>query len=135
MNPTTKSRKPVLLIVEDEVENQKFFEIILRKKFETDFCDTKKSMNKLLKENEYDAVIMDISLKDGNDGVELIKEIRNNTMTSHLPIICLSAHIFAENKIKAEQAGADIYLTKPIKAKRLVDTVEELVASVINEKK
>lgn len=135
MNQDSKSRKPALLIVEDELENQKFFELILRKKFETDFCDTKKSMNKLLRDNAYNAVIMDISLKDGSDGVELIKEIRSNTKTSHLPIICLSGHVYGENRSKAEQAGADIYLTKPVKGQHLVSTVEELIVTVLKEKR
>jgi DNA-binding response OmpR family regulator len=135
MNKSAKSRNPALLIVEDEIENQKYFELILRKKFDTDFCDTKKSMNKLLNDNEYNAVIMDISLKDGSDGVELIKEIRSNVKTSHLPIICLSAHAYGENKLKAEQAGADVYLTKPVKGQHLIRTVEELIVTDLNEKK
>lgn len=129
MNKEIEIKKAAILIVEDELESQKFFELVLRKKFDVDFCDSKKSMNDLLEKKFYDAVIMDISLKDGNNGVELIKEIRNSSKRYDVPIICLSAHAYEENKRKAKEAGADVYLTKPVKAQLLVTTLEELVFS------
>ena len=55
--------KQKILVVEDEIENQKYLQLILRKKFNVDFCDSKNSMINLLAENEYIIIIMDISLK------------------------------------------------------------------------
>ncbi|MBK9097553.1 MAG: response regulator [bacterium] len=129
MNKEINSKKAVILIVEDEVESQKFFELILRKKFEMDFCDSLRTMNTLLKEKIYDAVIMDISLKDGNNGFDLIKEIRRSSTRTEIPIICLSAHMYDEDKLRAKQAGADVYLTKPVKGQLLVSTLEELLVA------
>ncbi len=135
MNQETSEKKTTILIVEDEFESQKFFELILRKKFDIDFCDTKISMDSRLKEKQYDAVIMDISLKDGSNGVDLIKEIRRYSGSAGIPIICLTAHVYGENRIKAKQAGADVYLTKPVKGQLLINTLEELVSTQIKEKK
>lgn len=129
MNKEINSKKAAILIVEDEVESQKFFELILRKKFEMDFCDSRKTMNTLLKEKIYDAVIMDISLKDGNNGFDLIKEIRRSSTRTEIPIVCLSAHMYDEDKHKAKQAGADVYLTKPVKGQLLVSTLEDLLVA------
>lgn len=129
MNQEIQIKKAVILIVEDEFESQKFFELVLRKKFDVDFCESRKSMNDLLEKKVYDAVIMDISLKDGNNGVDLIKEIRSSLMRTEIPIICLSAHAYEENKIKAKQAGADVYLTKPVKGQLLLSTLEELLVT------
>ena len=42
MNKTNLEIKPKILIVEDELENQKYFELILKQKFAVDFCDNKK---------------------------------------------------------------------------------------------
>jgi len=48
MNRTKLEKKPNILLVEDELESQKYFELVLKKKFEVDFCDSKKSMYTLL---------------------------------------------------------------------------------------
>lgn len=135
MSKESKVKKFKILIVEDEIESQRYFELILRKKFKIDFCDSKKSMNSLLEEKNYDAVIMDISLKDGSNGVELIKEIRHFPSKVDIPIVCLSAHVYGENKLRAKQAGADVYLTKPVKAGLLLNTLEELVTENLQEGK
>lgn len=135
MNKNNNIKRTAILIVEDEVESQKYFELILRKKFNVDFCDSRKSMNDLLAKNVYDVVIMDISLKDGSNGVDLIKEIRSSKTKTHLPIVCLSAHVYGENKNEAKQAGADIYLAKPVRHQVLLSTLEELLITNTNQKK
>jgi len=135
MNKSNPEMKPRILIVEDELESQKYFELILKKKFDIDFCDTKKTMYSFLSNQNYDVIVMDISLKDGVNGVDLIKELKRNTTDTNIPIICLSAHAFSEDRLKAEEAGADIYLTKPIKSQILINAIDELIAISLDEKK
>jgi len=135
MNKAKLEKKPRILIVEDELESQKYFELILKKKFDLDLCDTKKSMYSLLSKQVYNVIIMDISLKDGTNGVDLIKELKKSTSNINTPIICLSAHAFGEDRSKAEDAGVDIYLTKPIKGKILINTLEELIVKSWGVKK
>ena len=120
--------KQKILVVEDEIENQKYLQLILRKKFDVDFCDSKKSMFSLLAENKYVVIIMDISLKNGCNGVDLIKELKRKSDYKDIPIICLSAHAYGENKRKAEALGADIYLTKPVNNKVLLSAIDKLIA-------
>ena len=134
MNVDTFESKSKILIVEDELESQKYFELILRKKFAVDFCDNKKSMYTFLSNRNYDVIVMDISLKDGANGIDLIRELKRNTSNINIPIICLSAHSFGEDRSKAEEAGADVYLTKPIKSQILISTIDELIAISLDEK-
>ena len=135
MNKSNPEMKPRILIVEDELESQKYFELILKKKFDVDFCDTKKTMYSFLSKQDYDVIVMDISLKDGVNGVDLIKELKRNTSEINMPIICPSAHAFNEDRSKAEEAGADIYLTKPVKSQILITAINELIAISLEEKK
>jgi DNA-binding response OmpR family regulator len=128
-------KKSRVLIVEDELESQKYFELILKKKFDVDFCDTEKSMYSLLKNQEYDVIVMDISLKGGVNGMDLIKKLKRNTSDINIPIICLSAHAFSEDRLKAEKAGADIYLTKPVKSQILITAINQLIAISHDKKK
>ena len=119
--------KPRILIVEDEIENQRYLQLVLRKNYEIDFCDTKNSMFDLLIKNEYDTIIMDISLKNGYTGIDLISELKRKPEYKNIPIICLSAHAFGEQRKKAEQLGAEAYLTKPVSNKVLLDTLDKLI--------
>jgi len=57
-----------------------------------------------------------------------------NTSNTNIPIICLSAHSFGEDRSKAEEAGANTYLTKPIKSQILINAIDELVAISPDEK-
>jgi two-component system, sensor histidine kinase and response regulator len=136
MNKAKLEKKPIILIVEDELESQKYFELILKKKFEVDICDTKKTMYNLLSKKDYDAIVMDITLKDDTNGVDLIRELKRNKSGNNIPIICLSAHAYGEERLKAEVAGADSYLTKPVSNKVLLTTLDKLVGvSHSDEKK
>jgi two-component system KDP operon response regulator KdpE len=56
-----------------------------------------------------DLVILDLGLPDG-DGVDFISDLRR---WSAVPVIVLSARVHEEEKIRALDAGADDYLTKP----------------------
>jgi DNA-binding response OmpR family regulator len=62
---------------------------------------------------EPDAVLLDIMLPDGN-GLEICRKLRAGDSTKHLPIIMISAH-FPPMTREATEAGANGYLTKPIK--------------------
>ncbi|HSW56650.1 MAG TPA: response regulator [Ignavibacteriaceae bacterium] len=134
MNKDKLETKPKILIVEDELENQKYFELVLKKKFEVDLCDTRKSMYNLLSKKDYDVIVMDISLKGGTNGVDLIIELKRSTSNINIPIICLSAHAFGEDRLKAEDAGADVYLNKPIKSQTLINALNELIAISLEKK-
>jgi two-component system KDP operon response regulator KdpE len=67
-----------------------------------------------------DAAIVDLLLPDGN-GVELCTELRS---WSTMPILVLSALDEEEHKVRALQAGADDYLTKPFSASELLARLE-----------
>ena len=129
------SNKPKILVVEDEIENRKYLQLVLKKKYDLDFCDTKKSVFGLLDEKKYDVIIMDISLKNGYSGIDLIKDLKRKPVYKNIPIICLSAHAYGENKRKAQELGADIYLTKPVTNKVLLSTLDKLIVDTNSKEK
>ena len=105
MQPT-----PVALLVEDEPQIRRFVRAALESEgwqiFEAATmqrglidCGTRKP----------NLVILDLGLPDG-DGVDFILDVRK---WSRVPIIVLSARVNETDKIKALDAGADDYLTKP----------------------
>ncbi len=122
-----KINKSKLLITEDDTESQKLLQLILKKDFEIDICDSAQSFFNRLNENKYDAVLMDISLKGGKNGLDIVREMRKKSKFKNLPVVGLSAHVFTQDRIKAKEAGIDAYLTKPINNSVLIETLKKLI--------
>ena len=115
--------KPRLLIVEDDLENQKFLKIFLRKKFDIDICDSADTFYEKLEKHNFDIILMDISLRGPKDGLELTKEIRNNKKYKNIPIVGLSAHAYQKDRDNAYRAGIDIFITKPVQGELLTKSL------------
>ncbi len=106
--------KPRILITEDDSENQRFLGMFLRKNFITDICDSDITLYEKLRNNSYDVILMDISLKGEKNGLELTKELKADPEFKDIPIVCLTAHAFKTDIENAINAGVDIFLTKPV---------------------
>lgn len=61
------------------------------------------------------------------DGLTLCRNIRNNDVTSHIPIIVITAKVTEEERIEGLKAGADAYLTKPFNSDELKTRVDKLL--------
>jgi CheY-like chemotaxis protein len=127
MDTKKRNRNPKILITEDDLENQKFLELILKRNFEVDVCDSETTFYQKLSEKHYDGIIMDVSLNGERTGVEIVKELKKDPTYKNIPVVCLSAHVFSQIQRQALDAGADAYLTKPIRNKELIDTLTKLV--------
>lgn len=102
--------RKTILIVEDDKYIIHFLSISLK---EEDYglwvAKTVKEAVSLFYANRPDLVILDLGLPDG-DGMEVIESIREIADT---PIIIVSARLDEDEKIRALDAGADDYVTKP----------------------
>ena len=79
---------------------------------------------KLVKENDFDLVILDIMLPEMN-GLEVCKEIRKTN--NHVPILFLTALGTSENIVLGLESGGDDYLVKPFKFIELVARIKSLL--------
>lgn len=105
---------PVLLIVEDDIENLKFLKILLKNNFQIESCDNAEDFMSILDQKNIDVILMDITIRGSKDGLQLTKEIKNNSKYSHIPIVGLTAHAFQKDKLNAMRAGVDYFFTKPV---------------------
>jgi two-component system KDP operon response regulator KdpE len=117
---TAGSPKPVVIVVEDEAQIRRFVRLAL----ETEDCIVHEA--ETLQRGLIDAgtrhpdlVILDLGLPDG-DGVDFIHDLRN---WSQIPVIVLSARSDEADKVRALDAGADDYLTKPFGTPELIARV------------
>lgn len=120
--------KPKILIVEDDYENQKFLQLFLKKKFIVFVCDSEQDFYQYLNSYQIDIILMDISLRGQKDGLQLTQEIKNSEKFKSIPVVCLTAHAFQQDKENALNAGVDVFLTKPVSNSYLMDTLLNIVA-------
>ena len=76
-------------------------------------------------------ILMDINLP-GISGIEALKILREDPATAHIPVVALSANAMPRDIATGLEAGFFRYLTKPIKVKEFMDTLN--VALVYAEK-
>lgn len=116
-------KKGRILVVEDDEINQIVIKNILQEAgFTVDIAENGTRAIQKLKENKFDAILMDIQMPE-MDGIEATKLIREELKLKTVPIIGLSAHAFKEEKQKALDAGMDDYLTKPVNPEELFKTL------------
>ncbi len=76
-------------------------------------------------DGEFDLVLMDVQMPelDGIEATALVRQ-REQATGGHLPIVAMTAHAMKGDRESCLEAGMDAYLSKPIRARELFDTVE-----------
>lgn len=68
------------------------------------------------------------------DGIQLLKELKKNANTSHIPIILLTSQVEFSNRIEGLVQGADGYLCKPFNMEELMVLITNLIANRVRLK-
>jgi two-component system KDP operon response regulator KdpE len=106
-----------ILVCDDEPHIVRALKIVMREAgFEALPAETASEALQVATLGRPDAAILDLVLPDG-DGVEVCRAIRE---WSEMPIIVLSAVGDEDHKVRALEAGADDYVTKPFSPRELV---------------
>ena len=88
--------------------------------------DCAKDFYKRLSEKIPDLILLDIMLPD-EDGLSILKRIRNVPETKRIPVIMVTAKTTEIDKVKGLDSGADDYLTKPFGVMELISRVKALL--------
>ncbi len=114
-----------ILVVDDDSVTRKFLAFLLKTEgFEIiPAQDGMEGLEKLAEQN-FDLVITDLNMPR-MDGVEFIRNIRENSETSDLSVILLTTEADDETRKIGLQAGASEYMTKPVTKELLIKRVRE----------
>ncbi len=120
---TTGKVKPVILLVEDDINNRKTLEVILKGKYETPGAVSVNEAKMQLSKHQVDLIILDLSLEGDEDGLDLVAFIKADKGLKDIPIIAVTAHAFITDRDNVLNAGCNDYMSKPINIKSLLDMV------------
>lgn len=74
-----------------------------------------------------DAIVLDMMMP-GCSGLDVLRQLRTDPLMKHIRVILLTARAQAEDRARAEAAGADRFMSKPFSPAELSAVVAELVA-------
>ncbi|MCH7411491.1 response regulator [Belliella sp. DSM 111904] len=121
-----EQEKPILLIVEDNVELKKFLKDQFKSKYEVITAKNGKSgLNKIMKSGPA-IVISDVMMPE-MDGIELCRHVKSNEALCHTPVILLTAKNAHQNRIEGLDYGADDYISKPFNIQELQAKVKSIL--------
>jgi two-component system, NarL family, sensor histidine kinase BarA len=113
-----------LLIVEDDDLTLKFFQIYLGKYFEITCCKSAEEFYAKIDKQQYDLLIMDLSLRGSKDGLVLTRELRQMKNYENTPVFAVTANALKRDEDAAYKAGVSRFLRKPIDNKVLLEEIK-----------
>jgi len=125
-NPSKTTKKQTVLLVEDNDDFRFYLKDNLKETFYIiEAANGKEGWQKALSLHP-DIMVSDISMPEMN-GKDLCRKIKNDSRTSHIPIILLTALIGEEEELKSLEFGANDYMTKPFNFEILVSKIKNLL--------
>lgn len=127
---TPSSRKAnSVLVVDDDPQMRSYLETNLSDKFNVyTAADGLDGIAKADKVNPQ-VIVSDLMMPE-MDGYELCRKIRHDIRISHIPVVVMSGNVGKEAKLKAMEAGANVFMDKPVDVELLIHQIEGLIRTV-----
>ena len=117
--------KLVVVVDDNDINREMVATFLLSKGFCVEQADSGLQGIALVERLRPDAVLMDIQMP-GMDGLEAIQRLRAQPATAMTPIIAVTALAMAADRSRCLAAGADQYMSKPIRLRELVHMLGEI---------
>ncbi len=119
---------PGVLVMDDNVDVLFLLKEILSRSYRVDVARSVDETLECLRSSIPQLIVADVMMP-GKDGVQLVRQIKQDKHTMHIPIIILSARNTDDDMIEGVQIGADAYIGKPFNVQYLLAMVERMIES------
>jgi signal transduction histidine kinase/CheY-like chemotaxis protein/ligand-binding sensor domain-containing protein/AraC-like DNA-binding protein len=120
-----KSRSSIL-VIDDDPEMLWFVSEIFKEHYNVIPVDDPTTVTEVLERIQPQLIISDIMMPQ-IDGIALLRQIKANKRTGHIPFILLSAKNTPEEQVEGIEAGAEMYITKPFNVEYLKSVADRLL--------
>src|SRR3954468_17527591 len=105
-----------ILIVDDILPNIKLLEAKLTSEYYDVICaDNGTKAIEMAQKESPDLILLDVMMP-GLDGFKVCERLKSDPATGHIPVIMVTALSDAADRVRGLQAGADDFLSKPVRA-------------------
>jgi two-component system CheB/CheR fusion protein len=125
--PTMVHARRILLAEDDPVARKVMKTLLEKKGFEIVMAGNGREAVETWEKGGFAVILMDVQMPvmDGLESITLIRQREQSAGIARIPIIALTAHAFEEDRKRCMDAGADIYLSKPVKLPELIKEIEK----------
>jgi CheY-like chemotaxis protein/HPt (histidine-containing phosphotransfer) domain-containing protein len=116
-----------ILIADDNALNRRVFQNIIGQVYSCEIAENGREVIQKLKSETYDLILLDIQMPN-LDGINTLKIIKEENLTS-APIVAVSAFAESNDREFFLSAGFNDFVSKPIKPKLLLETIQGLLKS------
>lgn len=121
-----QGNKPSILVIDDNNDIRQYLRTLLQDDFYVFEASDGKEGLEIARKEVPDLVICDVMMPVMN-GLEFTRQLKTQTITSHIPVIVLTAKNLDEHRAQGYEYGADSYITKPFHGKVLLSRIENLL--------
>jgi len=118
---------PEVLIVEDNFINKAVIADFLKHMCTTDHARDGRTAIRMAQQKHYDAVLMDINLGPGLDGIETTKVIRQMQGYQNTPIVAVTGYTLPGERDRLLSEGLTHYIPKPFDQREIQEMVKSLL--------
>jgi signal transduction histidine kinase len=122
------SSLPHVLLVDDEPDMRRFLHSQLEDRYAISEASSGAVALELVKTHHFSLILLDFMMPE-MDGIEVMKRLRKNAETRATPVIMLTARADEDFKLKALEAGATDFLTKPFSSTELSVRAHNIISS------
>ena len=127
-SPITNDDKSIMLVVDDNADIRAYLRQVFSDTYTVITAENGTTGLRKAFISVPDIILCDLSMPD-IDGLEVCRQLKTEQVTSHIPVLMLTARSLDEQQIEGYEHGADAYVAKPFKAEVLKAQVDSLVAN------
>ncbi len=117
---------PLLLIIDDQTDMLNYLHGLLRRHYRILTSNNGNEGLKVALEQIPDIIISDVMMPE-MDGFEFLQRIKSNILTSHIPVLLLTAKADRPSRLEGLELGAEAYLVKPFDREELFIRLRKLL--------
>lgn len=126
--PEQDEDAPTVLIVDDNADIRTYLRSILQGQYRLLEAEDGKRGLELAREQVPDLIVSDVMMPVMN-GLEFCQQVKKDVISSHIPVILLTARALEKHQIEGYESGADAYITKPFSPELLLARIDNLLQS------